>query len=429
MPSWLGLGQSYDQCHTFPVNQEERLTSAALAIRSRSRSVLGISVMARLSKPLGLALFGLVLLFVSSSWVHLRIPAVTGEHVVGRQEFIWTDPTRPEPKTPDPADHRQTGLVVWYPAESGTGSPASYVPDLGAIRAGLIESGELNSIQVAGLEWVRTNSREQATVAFSAARYPLLVLSPGNATNVEFYASLAEDLASNGYVVVGLNHPFQVAAMSLSDGSLAVYDATVDTGLGSVPAKIAERVADVEFVLTRLQEEVGSSRFLDGMVDVSRIGIVGHSNGGITAAEVCRASAMVAACMNIDGQAASGPFGAGTEPSPVGEPFMYLTKEVPIHPTISATFEQSGPGTFRVVVPAATHGQFADGPLLTPGLWPLDRAADRVQTVTRGFARAFFDQFLTADDPGQLAIVDAPTDVYLFGYPLASDAGSTEQGR
>jgi len=76
------------------------------------------------------------------------------------------------------------------------------------------------------------------------------------------------------------------------------------------------------------------------------------------------------------------------------------------------------------VVPAATHEQFADGPLIQPGLWPLDRTADRVQTVTRGFARAFFDEFLKGDAPPQspddlaLAIVEAPTDVYLYGYPL-----------
>lgn len=405
------------------------MPSAATATPLRSRSVLGISTMARIWKPVGLALLSLVLLSAFSSWVHLRIPGVTGEHSVGRQEFIWTDSTRPEPKTPDLDDHRQTGLVVWYPAESGTGSAASYIPDLDAIKAGLIESGELNSIQVAGLEWVRTNSREDATVDSSAARYPLLVLSPGNATNVEFYASLAEDLASNGYVVVGLNHPFQVTAMSLSDGSTAVYNATADAGAGSVAPKIAERVADIEFVLRRLQEEVAGGRFLEGKVDMSRVGILGHSNGGVTAAEVCRASAKVAACMNIDGQAASGPFGAGTEPSPVGAPFMFLTKEVEIHPTISATFEESGRGTFRVVVPAATHPQFADGPLLSPGLWPFDRGPDRVQTVTRGFARAFFDQFLTAELPGQLAIVDAPTDVYLYGYPLSNGAVPAQQSR
>lgn len=98
---------------------------------------------------------------------------------------------------------------------------------------------------------------------------------------------------------------------------------------------------------------------------------------------------------------------------------MYLTKEAEIHPALAATLEQSGAGAFRVVVLAATHEQFADGPLFEPGLWPLDRTADRVQTVTRGFARAFFDEFLAGHTPSQqLAIVDAPTDVYLYGYPL-----------
>ena len=360
-------------------------------------------------------LMGIV--FGSSTWIHLEIPQLTGRYTVGRQEVLWTDPLRPESRTGDPEDHRQTGLVVWYPAEPGTGVPASYLPDLESIQAGLVESGELGSLEVAGLRWIRTHSFEDATVSPSLERYPLLILTPGNATNVEFYGSLAEDLASHGYVVVGLNHPYQVAAMSLTDGTVAVYDAA-DGGAASVASKIDERVADVGFVLDRLGQEIARGGFLDGRVDLSRIGVLGHSNGGLTAAETCRSFVQVMACMNMDGQAASGPFGTSREASPVGRPFIYLTKETEIHPVITATFEESGTGTFRVVVPAASHQEFADGPLFRPGVWPLGRNADRVQAVTRGFARAFFDQFLADAPAGPLEIVEAPTDVYLYGYPL-----------
>lgn len=379
---------------------------------------LSLAGLARLRRPaLAIALVFL-LLTAFATWVHLEIPPLTGDHAVGRQEFIWTDPSRPEPATPNPDDHRQTGLIVWYPAEAGTGTRASYVPDLETIKEGLIASGELSSFEVAGLQWVRSHSLQDAAIDTSMDDYPLLVLSPGNATNVEFYGSLGEDLASHGYVVVGLNHPFQVTAMSLLDGSVAVYDPAADARPASVVDKIADRVADVEFVLNQLSQEIASGRFLEGRVDLGRIGVLGHSNGGLTAAEVCRSSAVVTACMNIDGLAAAGPFGTGSAPSPVGRPFMYLTKESEIHPTLADTFELSGTGSFRVVVPAATHEQFADGPLFQPGLWPLDRNADKVQTVTRGFARAFFDRAFsdTANQP--LEIIDAPTDVFLYGYPL-----------
>lgn len=385
--------------------------------RSWSLSMAGL---AKLRRPaLAIALV-LLLLFVFATWVHLEVPPLTGSHAVGRQEFLWTDPSRPEPNTQDPSDHRQTGLIVWYPAVAGTGTPATYVPNLEAIKEGLVESGELGSFEVAGLRWIRSNSLQDADVDASLDKYPLLVISPGNATNVEFYGSLSEDLASHGYVVVGLNHPFQVTAMSLVGGSVAVYDPSADTRPGSVVTKIADRVADVEFVLNRLSQEITNGRFLERRVDLARIGVLGHSNGGLTAAEVCRFSAVVTACMNIDGQAASGPFGTAGEPSPIGRPFMYLTKEAELHPTLAETFERSGAGTFRVVVPAATHEQFADGPLFQPGLWPLDRNADKVQTVTRGFARAFFDHALSGTAAQPLDIVDAPTDVYLYGYPLTA---------
>lgn len=127
---------------------------------------------------------------------------------------------------------------------------------------------------------------------------------------------------------------------------------------------------------------------------------------------------MVAACINIDGQAGAGPFGIGSQPTPVDQPFMFLTKETEIHPVLEEAFEQAGKGTFRVVVLAASHEQFADGSLFQPGLWPLDRTADQVNGITRGFTRAFFDAALADDGFEKLEIVEAPTDVYLYGYPL-----------
>jgi pimeloyl-ACP methyl ester carboxylesterase len=262
---------------------------------------------------------------------------------------------------------------------------------------------------------------EGAPIDSALDRYPLLILSPGNATNVEFYASLAEDLASHGYVVAGLNHPFQVAAMELEDGSVAVYDHSMDSGQTSVVAKIDERLADIQFVLERLRQEVDSGSFLGGRVDLGRIGVLGHSNGGVTAAEMCRLSTQVAACLNIDGQAASGPFGTETLPSPVGQPFMYLTKETDIHPELEATFERSGQGTFRVVVPAATHEQFADGSLFVPSLSPFGRTVDRVHDVMRGMARAFFDRMLSQSPDLPLERIDAATDVFMYGYPLGAN--------
>jgi hypothetical protein len=101
----------------------------AVAVRGWIRQLLEASICNRPSPRAPLGLF---------AWVHLEIPPLSGSHALGRQEIFWTDPSRSEPHTQDPDDHRQTGLVVWYPAEAGKGIPAPNVPDLDAIGVGLV---------------------------------------------------------------------------------------------------------------------------------------------------------------------------------------------------------------------------------------------------------------------------------------------------
>jgi dienelactone hydrolase len=361
----------------------------------------------------GWSLFSLAALFVAASWIHLELPVPTGSRAVGVTEAVWTDNSRPETHTPELEDHRQVQVLLWYPAVPETGDPASYVPNLRSISAGLVASGELSAAQVFGLRWVRSHARVNADVDSSSDSYPVIILSPGNATNVEFYGSLAQELASHGYVVVGVNHPYQVAAVELADGSVATYEEDRD-----IAAKIVERTLDLSFVIDKLEEESLTRTILDGTADTERLGIMGHSNGGTAAAELCQSDQRIDACLNIDGQAAGGPFGTSPEADAPDHPFMFLTKESRLHEVIAARFEEGGRGTYRVVLPAASHEQFADGDLLQPGLWPFIRTVDRVHAVSRGFMLAFFDLTLRGADQQVLGEVFAPTDVYVYVYPL-----------
>ena len=318
----------------------------------------------------------LVALPVSASWSDLALPEPGGAFAVGRTELVLTDASRLETTTPSPSDRRDVPLVVWYPATAGTGRVADYV-DAG-LHAALRASGELSALQVSALRWVRPRAREAAQVSDADRVYPVLLLSPGNATNVEFYSVIAEALASRGYVVVGMNHPYQVTAARLSDGSVAVYRAPAsppgsDGAETETRARIDQRVADVRFVLDELSDLDAVGDLDADRLDLDRLGHLGHSNGGVAAVSACREDARLDACVNMDGQLAGGPFGASATDRAPAQPFLFLTKEIGLHPELGARFEEAGDGAFRVVVPAARHEQFADGPLLTPSLLPVPR--------------------------------------------------------
>lgn len=356
---------------------------------------------------------GAIVLAAFATWTHLGLPEPTGTHGVGRLQDVWVDDSRSEVHTADTADRRQVGVVVWYPAVRDSGEPASYLPEA-ELAVAMVDSGELNALAAWGVQWVRGSAREGAVIDPSASSYPVVLLTPGNATNVEFYGSMAEDLASNGYVVVGVNHPYQVAATKLVDQSVALYREDLD-----VPAKIEERLLDLRFVVDRL-EEVARERGgpLDGRLDLGSLGVMGHSNGGIAAVELCKSDRRVDACLNLDGQAAGGAFGTDLDDQAPEQPYMFLTKETELHDEIASRFEDGRQGGYRVVIPQASHDQFADGALFGLSLWPWARTADRVNEVTRGFAKSFFDLTLNGYPQEVLGQVSAPTDVVVYVYPL-----------
>lgn len=353
-----------------------------------------------------------------STAAYLRLPAPTGIHAVGRLTSLLTDESRQEP-TDRGGGPRAVPLTVWYPAVASTGRSAPYVPDLPAIRKGLEASGELGPA-VAGLHLVGTAAREDAEPATAGRPFPVLLLSPGNATNVAFYASLAEDLASRGFVVIGVDHPFQVTAVATGDGRVAVYREETMPGDGgiSVARRIDERVQDLRFVIDRLVAgEAGLAAIAD-RIDPAALGVLGHSNGGVAAAVLCREDARVAACLNIDGQHLGGPFGTTADPQPPTQPFLYLTKELALPPAGRALFEAGGADTYRVVVPAAAHDSFGDGARLRPRPLPIDGTVEAVHAISRDVAARFFERYLGAGDRLSFDGLAPKTDLLIEVYPL-----------
>lgn len=379
------------------------------ALPPRRRIVAGLGVLAAAVMVLG----------VAATFVHLEVPEPTGAHAVGRERLTWTDQGRAESHTAVPSDVRHVPVQIWYPAVPDTGTLGSYVPDLEVLRSSLVASGEIGAAQAWGLQWVRHHSFDHAEVAQSNELFSIVVLSPGNLTNVGFYASIGEELASRGYVVVGIDHPYQVAAVQLPDGSVARYDASWDssTGTGGAERKVEERVADVAFVLEALASESSAVR---GRLDFENVAVIGHSNGGLTAMEMCRRSPAIDACANLDGQAAGGPFSTEVTAAAPDQPFLFLTKETSLHPEMHRRFEAAGEGAYRVVVPDAAHGAFADGPLFAPSLNPGARTEDRVVEVLRGFIAAFLDKELSGAPRDVMSRVPASTDVYVNVYPLGA---------
>jgi predicted dienelactone hydrolase len=214
------------------------------------------------------------------------LPAPTGRHRVGRASFDWVDPSRAEVYSSNPQDRRELVVWVWYPAAPSPGAErAAYLPEPWA------PAGQLLGLDAAGL---RSHAMEHAAVAEEQSSYPVLVQSQSGFPPL-LLAAIAEELASHGYVVVGVNHTYESAVTIFADGRVVPMSPAAVAGLlgpqtetGPYQEQFAQRAAvcdykaaDLASVANQLQQlPADAAGLLAGRLDLDRLGGFGHSFGG-----------------------------------------------------------------------------------------------------------------------------------------------------
>jgi dienelactone hydrolase len=288
------------------------------------------------------------------------LPAPMGPHEVGRVSFDWVDPDRVEIYSPNPRDRRELVLWVWYPAAPDPDAErAAYLPEPWA------PAGQFLGLDAAGL---LSHAVADAAVADDQSTYPVLLLSPSGFPPL-LLAAIAEDLASHGYVVVGVNHTYEASVTAFADGrvipmSPAAVAGALGPQAGPHEARFRQRAAvcdykaaDLASVADQLEQlGVDSVAPLAGRIDLDRLGAFGHSFGGNAALEWCRNDRRCQAAANLDGA-------LWTEVGRVGldRPVLQVLAE---HPEFALS------GTDAVTAGMATHAAAYDAEkAITLGGW------------------------------------------------------------
>lgn len=262
--------------------------------------------------------------------LELALPEPTGKYAVGTTNYSFVDREREDTYTEDPDDNREITAKVWYPSkEISEANTAPYFgEELGsAIASGLeIPTEDFNNF----VQSIPTNSVANAPIAEAESEYPVLILSHGFGGLPELNTIQAEELASRGYIVVGINHTYDSAVNILSDGTVVPSTAVPEEASESEVSELIEesieiRTEDAQFVLDELEDinaADDSAELLSGKIDLNRLGIYGFSLGGATAAKVLSIDSRFQAGVNLDG----GLFGDVGEAS-LAQPFMFLNNE------------------------------------------------------------------------------------------------------
>lgn len=263
------------------------------------------------------------------------LPVPNGKYKIGTTSFILKDVYREEKFTEDPNDFRQFMVRAWYPAADGESSEVlkylegynidtlKHFWDMFGIPEKLFDL----------IGKVETNSMINAQISNEKEKYPVIVFSHGYGLGIpELYTFISENLASHGYIVLSLTHPFESVQIDYPDRpaayvseragdmlqeNLMQYGALKNASNEEEKVKATELVLknskiamesievwtnDSKFVIDELSNSASSiPGFLREKADLNNIGALGHSFGGATAGELALNDQRIKAVMNLDG--------------------------------------------------------------------------------------------------------------------------------
>jgi predicted dienelactone hydrolase len=296
-------------------------------------------------------------------------PAPTGPYGVGISDVHLVDTARAETMTDDPDDHRELMVRIWYPARvAGDAEPEPFLREVEPLHGVLVRGAAfLRPFMLHHLQRIRSHSYHDVPLAEGQAPFPVLIFSHGNSLYASQNSVLMEHLASHGYVVFGIDHPYQASAVRFPDGRVARYQhrwlsdgaagidqakqmqmfyralysdrydrylRSMDELLSASPASnrgVQLWVDDTSFLLDELartdavpvidrQDSHHALERFDGHLDLNHVGVFGMSLGGAAAGQFCAQDARCTAGLNMDGLH----FGAAGIGLRIQRPFMFI---------------------------------------------------------------------------------------------------------
>jgi len=292
-------------------------------------------------------------------------------------------------------------------------------------------NGGLLRLLTRDLAKVHGHSSRDSDVSPQPRSYPVVIMRAGASLEVWNYSTLAEDLASHGYVVVGFDAPYRTYSVVFPDGRVMRRTPENNPELcedqeQAQQARCVNKVltawtADIAFVLDQLERVNVSDptgKFM-GRLDMTRVGVFGHSFGGAQAAQFCSLDSRCKAGIDVDGSLHGSVIQAG-----IHKPFMFLLSgqgdfssdaEIrQIQADIQSVYDRLPEhGRLRVSIRGANHYLFSDdGALLKShivlrtlrafGVVGID--GRRQLAVTVYCVHSFFDAYLKGTSVSRLNI-------------------------
>jgi pimeloyl-ACP methyl ester carboxylesterase len=265
---------------------------------------------------------------------------------------------------------------------------------------------------------VKTNSYAGAALNPAAAPYPVVIYSHGWNGFRTVNLNQSEALASHGYIAVAVDHTYGAMLTVFPDGRVALNDpaaippqSPADVYQAGIETLEATYAADLHYVMDQLAL-VNSGAIpspLTGRLDLTKVGLYGHSTGGGAVVLACSQDKRCRAGLGMD--AWLEPVPAAVILQPLTQPFLFMRSQVWASAEndgrLDALYRGAQGGVARMTIAGTRHYDFTLLPLLTPlapalGLkGPIN--GQRGMAIITNYLLAFFDQALKGQSRPLLA--------------------------
>lgn len=322
------------------------------------------------------------------------LPKPTGLYLIGTTKLYLTDSSRNDPFKRK--EHRKVIVKVWYPCSvKEDRKPEKYLMDypLDVVYNAFKTKGLLKK-WIAELMEYDTHSYPDAIISNRKESFPVLFFNPGFYFGLpDLYVSIMEELASHGYIVCSINHPYEQPYIKINDKELFLkrkraqwaYLQLMVADMFQWKARESEKqieeitkyyhkmlhrfnktvnlwADDTEFVWSYFSKFQGNERhaIIDKM-DLESIAVFGQSLGGAVAGELCARNSVFLAGANLDCFQFGKPI-----VQPIEQPFMLMQSQYNDSWNLGNTINyKENIGDFAFLeFPGSSHFVFSDAAIM-----------------------------------------------------------------
>ena len=269
---------------------------------------------------------------------HTFLPSPTGTYFVGTQNLFFTDSSRKEKLTLTWGDKRALQVKIWYPSDVKGEKANLYLKDYSADI--LWKNYRIFNDDKAFFDSLKTYSTfsyEGIPISKAQQKFPIIIFSQGYYFGLDdFYCALMENLASNGYIVVSITHPYDQVITNTAEGKVItikkyrvtkaylqwkkvefMHKKNPDTtnarqvnrilkaylrGMRIFKKSVSLWTKDAQFIMDTLQRinDFSVNNRWYGKIDLSRAGTLGQSVGGAVAGQLTYVDGRIKAGANLD---------------------------------------------------------------------------------------------------------------------------------